>query len=135
MWFFEKSSEALSSYNSLMGVSSCVMLMGLSFMGLAVMVSQKWRYESDKLTSFECGFDPMSSSRMPFSLRFFLLALLFLVFDLEMVLFFPYVFSVMSYFSELGIMSKIWSFVFLLVLVLGLAHELNEGTLDWEMDE
>nr|YP_003934255.1 NADH dehydrogenase subunit 3 [Paphia euglypta]ADB03053.1 NADH dehydrogenase subunit 3 [Paphia euglypta] len=134
MWFFE-SSGVLGPYSSLAGVSVFIIFMGLGFMGLAVMVSQKWRYESDKLTSFECGFDPMSSSRMPFSLRFFLLALLFLVFDLEMVLFFPYIFSVTNCFVELSVMSKIWSVIFLLILVLGLIHELNEGTLDWEMDE
>nr|YP_009422190.1 NADH dehydrogenase subunit 3 [Ruditapes decussatus]AJY78595.1 NADH dehydrogenase subunit 3 [Ruditapes decussatus] len=135
MWFFEKGSKLLTPYYSVMGLMFCVVLLSMFFMGLACVVSQKWRYESDKLTSFECGFDPMSSSRIPFSLRFFLLALLFLVFDLELILLFPYIFSVSCCYSSMSVLSKIWGFVFLVILVGGLVHELNEGTLDWEMDD
>nr|QIA44520.1 NADH dehydrogenase subunit 3 [Macridiscus semicancellata] len=108
--------------------------MGVLFLSLSSFLSQKWRYEKEKLTSFECGFDPMSSSRTPFSLRFFLLALLFLVFDLEMLLLFPYIFSVSSVSVSMGVLSKVWAFVFLIILVAGLYHELNEGTLDWNKE-
>nr|YP_010555840.1 NADH dehydrogenase subunit 3 [Cryptonema producta]UYR95072.1 NADH dehydrogenase subunit 3 [Cryptonema producta] len=110
-----------------LSLSSLLMLLGC-------VVSQKWRYEKEKLTSFECGFDPMSSTRNPFSLRFFLLALLFLVFDLEMLLLFPYILSISVVSTVMSVTSKLCGFVFLLVLVVGLLHELNEGSLDWKKD-
>nr|YP_010555884.1 NADH dehydrogenase subunit 3 [Marcia recens]UYR95116.1 NADH dehydrogenase subunit 3 [Marcia recens] len=134
MWFFEGDMKVLTFFYGVLGVVFWMMIMGMVLMMLAVIVSQKWRFESDKLTSFECGFDSLSSSRMPFSLRFFLLALLFLVFDLEVILFFPYIFSMVVNYFSMSVMSKVWGCIFLMILVLGLIHELNEGTLDWEME-
>jgi NADH-ubiquinone oxidoreductase chain 3 len=72
----------------------------------------------------------MRRSRIPFSLRFFLLALLFLVFDLEIILLFPYVFRVSITRIKIKVIRKLWGFIFLVILVGGLVHELNEGTLD-----
>nr|YP_010555857.1 NADH dehydrogenase subunit 3 [Marcia hiantina]UYR95089.1 NADH dehydrogenase subunit 3 [Marcia hiantina] len=134
MWYFE-SINWLSGIYSIVGVFFFIFFLSGLFMTLAYLVSQKCRYESDKMTSFECGFDPLSSSRLPFSLRFFLLALLFLVFDLEMILFFPFIISVANCYLKMSALSKVWVFLFLVVLVLGLMHELNEGTIDWEMDD
>nr|AAP74626.1 NADH dehydrogenase subunit 3 [Ruditapes philippinarum]AAP74640.1 NADH dehydrogenase subunit 3 [Ruditapes philippinarum]QTF98761.1 NADH dehydrogenase subunit 3 [Ruditapes philippinarum] len=134
MWMFEKDFDCLNTHFMVFGTALCVVLLSIVLLMISLMVSQKCRFEKDKLTSFECGFDSMSSSRMPFSLRFFLLALLFMVFDLEMILLFPYVFSVASVKIKMGVVSKIWSFVFLVVLIVGLFHELNEGTLDWNKD-
>nr|YP_009491824.1 NADH dehydrogenase subunit 3 [Dosinia altior]AWI67994.1 NADH dehydrogenase subunit 3 [Dosinia altior] len=104
----------------------------LVFLGL--FVGQKWRSEWAKLTAFECGFDSLSSARNPFSMRFFLLALLFLVFDVEIILLFPYIFSVIILWVKMVQFSKMMCFLFLVVLVIGLFHELNEGTLDWKFD-
>nr|YP_005267067.1 NADH dehydrogenase subunit 3 [Paratapes undulatus]AEH99644.1 NADH dehydrogenase subunit 3 [Paratapes undulatus] len=134
MWWFGDSSSFLTCFYSVLGMFFFIFILGMALLGLAFVVSQKCRYEGGKLTSFECGFDPLSSSRTPFSLRFFLLALLFLVFDLEMILLFPYIFSVMSVYSKMSVIGKMWGLIFLAVLVLGLMHELNEGTLDWELD-
>nr|QOE56579.1 NADH dehydrogenase subunit 3 [Antigona lamellaris] len=111
-------------------------IFGLSvlLMLIVILAGQKWRFEWAKLSAFECGFDSMSSTRSPFSLRFFLLALLFLVFDVEVVLLFPYVFSMMIFCSHMLVFSKLMYFCLLMILLLGLIHELNEGTLDWEFD-
>nr|YP_010555870.1 NADH dehydrogenase subunit 3 [Marcia japonica]UYR95102.1 NADH dehydrogenase subunit 3 [Marcia japonica] len=133
MWNFE-GQYMLSSIYSVLGAAAFVFFLSIFFMIMASIVSQKGRYESDKMVSFECGFDPLSSSRMPFSLRFFLLALLFLVFDLEMILLFPYMISIFSCYLSMSVFTKIWVLSFLLILVAGLVHELNEGTLDWEKD-
>nr|UPX89168.1 NADH dehydrogenase subunit 3 [Dicyathifer mannii] len=83
-------------------------------------------------TAFECGFDPLSSSWAPFTLRFFLLALVFLVFDVEMVLFFSVVFSKGVYLGGLSYFMKFLLVFFLVILFVGLLHEENEGSLDWK---
>ncbi|WPN85963.1 NADH dehydrogenase subunit 3 (mitochondrion) [Culicoides brevitarsis] len=95
---------------------------------LASILSKKSFYDREKNSPFECGFEPFNSSRLPFSLRFFLIAIIFLIFDVEIALMFPMIFS-------LKINSLInWSItilIFLMVLILGLFHEWNQGALDW----
>nr|ATW72364.1 NADH dehydrogenase subunit 3 [Dolabella auricularia] len=84
---------------------------------------------SEKMTSFECGFDPLSKMRAPFSTRFFLLVVLFLIFDVEVALLFP-ILSIMTISSSSFIL-MIALLLFLLILLLGMFHEWNEGALDW----
>nr|YP_010349883.1 NADH dehydrogenase subunit 3 [Monodonta labio]UOH96725.1 NADH dehydrogenase subunit 3 [Monodonta labio] len=84
--------------------------------------------DREKSSPFECGFDPMGSARLPFSLRFFLLAVIFLIFDVEIVLLFPPVTKIASGFDTYAFVSLI---SFLLILTVGLFHEWNEGSLDW----
>lgn len=134
MWLFEKNFNSLNPHFRIIIVVIIVIIIGRVFLSLRVVVRQKWRFEKDKLTSFECGFDPMRRSRIPFSLRFFLLALLFLVFDLEIILLFPYVFRVSITRIKIKVIRKLWGFIFLIILVGGLVHELNEGTLDWNKE-
>ncbi len=112
---------------------SFVFILTLILLSLGISVGQKWRYEAAKLTAFECGFDPLRRSRIPFSIRFFLVALLFLVFDIEMVLLFPYIFRLKIMFLEMGLYRKVICFLFLIVLLGGLVHEVNEGRLEWKL--
>lgn len=83
------------------------------------------KFLKNKISIYECGFSPKFSARLPFSLRFFLLALLFLIFDVELtvVIIFP-----MVYFSSAFILSIVFFCIF---LFLGLLHEWNEGRLRW----
>nr|YP_010393174.1 NADH dehydrogenase subunit 3 [Teredothyra matocotana]UPX89336.1 NADH dehydrogenase subunit 3 [Teredothyra matocotana] len=83
-------------------------------------------------TAFECGFDALSSSWAPFTLRFFLVGMIFLVFDVEMILFFCIVFSKGLYLSSVSFFMKFLLMFFLVILFLGLLHEENEGSLDWK---
>nr|YP_003204745.1 NADH dehydrogenase subunit 3 [Fusiturris similis]ACF04852.1 NADH dehydrogenase subunit 3 [Fusiturris similis] len=102
-------------------LSNLVMLLGW-------VLSKRGISDREKSSPFECGFDPIKSARLPFSLRFFLLAIIFLIFDVEIVLLFPILASMMSSIS----LSLMFSFfVFLVVLIVGLFHEWNEGSLDW----
>nr|YP_009344682.1 NADH dehydrogenase subunit 3 [Bujurquina mariae]ALR68891.1 NADH dehydrogenase subunit 3 [Bujurquina mariae] len=82
----------------------------------------------DKLSPYECGFDPLGSARLPFSLRFFLVAILFLLFDLEIALLLP-----LPWADQLSspLMTFIWAFIFLTFLSLGLIYEWIQGGLEW----
>nr|ANZ03429.1 NADH dehydrogenase subunit 3 [Viana regina] len=94
----------------------------------SIFISSRSFYNREKSSSFECGFDSMVLSRVPFSLRFFLLTIVFLVFDVEVVLFIPMCMSFM--FSDM-IVVFICSLFFILVLLIGLFNEWLEGSLSW----
>nr|YP_009316702.1 NADH dehydrogenase subunit 3 [Fruhstorferiola tonkinensis]AOW31952.1 NADH dehydrogenase subunit 3 [Fruhstorferiola tonkinensis] len=95
---------------------------------LATILSKKLINDREKSSPFECGFDPKSSARMPFSLRFFLIAVIFLIFDVEIALILP----IVIIFKTSNIM--IWTMstmFFILVLLGGLYYEWNQGALQW----
>nr|YP_002726385.1 NADH dehydrogenase subunit 3 [Siphonaria pectinata]ACE62830.1 NADH dehydrogenase subunit 3 [Siphonaria pectinata] len=81
-----------------------------------------------KWPPFECGFDPLSKMRSPFSTRFFLLVVLFLIYDVEVALLFP-VLSMANLTTSSALVTGV--LVFLLILIIGMFHEWNEGALDW----
>nr|YP_006303216.1 NADH dehydrogenase subunit 3 [Nectonemertes cf. mirabilis HC-2011]ADZ05369.1 NADH dehydrogenase subunit 3 [Nectonemertes cf. mirabilis HC-2011] len=87
-------------------------------------------FSYSKSSPFECGFDSSMSARVPFSMRFFLLAVLFLIFDVEIVLLMP-ISLVMDLFSCMSIF--ILCLMFLIILLGGLFHEWKEGSLNWVM--
>nr|YP_009257171.1 NADH dehydrogenase subunit 3 [Sinobatis borneensis]ANG44197.1 NADH dehydrogenase subunit 3 [Sinobatis borneensis] len=84
--------------------------------------------DSEKLSPYECGFDPMGSARLPFSLRFFLVAILFLLFDLEIALLLP-----LPWGDQLSspLTTIIWASIIIILLTLGLIYEWLQGGLDW----
>jgi NADH-quinone oxidoreductase subunit A len=81
-----------------------------------------------KMSLFECGVDPVGEPRHRYSVKFFLVALLFIIFDIEAVFIFPW--AVM--FRELGIFGFIEMSVFLFILILGLIYVWKKGALEWE---
>nr|AFB19689.1 NADH dehydrogenase subunit 3 [Garrulax sannio] len=84
--------------------------------------------DSEKLSPYECGFDPLGSARLPFSIRFFLVAILFLLFDLEIALLLP-----LPWATQLQdpTTTLIWASVLILLLTLGLVYEWVQGGLEW----
>uniref|UniRef100_UPI00315CEAB7 NADH dehydrogenase subunit 3 n=1 Tax=Synanthedon bicingulata TaxID=3138307 RepID=UPI00315CEAB7 len=97
-------------------------------MFISVILSKKSFSDREKSSPFECGFDPYSSARIPFSLHFFLITVIFLIFDVEIALIFPMIFT----FKNTNIM--IWmstSLFFFIVLLIGLYYEWNQNMLNW----
>nr|ADO14173.1 NADH dehydrogenase subunit 3 [Oriolus cruentus] len=84
--------------------------------------------DSEKLSPYECGFDPLGSARLPFSIRFFLVAILFLLFDLEIALLLPLPWAMQLQTPTTTLM---WSSVLIVLLTLGLIHEWTQGGLEW----
>nr|UQJ73635.1 NADH dehydrogenase subunit 3 [Pagastia sp. 2XL] len=113
---------------SLMSMSLITMTVAVVVMILASLLSKKTLTDREKCSPFECGFDPMNSSRLPFSIRFFLIAIIFLIFDVEIALILPMIMIIK--FSNM-IMWTATSLIFILILLIGLYHEWNQGALNW----
>nr|BDE56976.1 NADH dehydrogenase subunit 3 [Travisia sanrikuensis] len=94
----------------------------------AILLSHPISPDREKHSPFECGFDPFKSARIPFSLRFFLLAVIFLIFDIEIALLMP-IPNLLHNMPRLLV--SFWSSLFLLILLIGLLHEWREGSLNW----
>nr|YP_009740959.1 NADH dehydrogenase subunit 3 [Pedopodisma emeiensis]QID03986.1 NADH dehydrogenase subunit 3 [Pedopodisma emeiensis] len=103
-------------------------IMPMIVMIITTILSKKLINDREKSSPFECGFDPKSSARMPFSLRFFLIAVIFLIFDVEIALILPIVIILKT--SNIMIWTVSTMF-FILVLLGGLYHEWNQGALQW----
>nr|ASK09361.1 NADH dehydrogenase subunit 3 [Psilorhinus morio] len=84
--------------------------------------------DSEKLSPYECGFDPLGSARLPFSIRFFLVAILFLLFDLEIALLLPLPWAIQLQNPTTTLM---WTSILIIILTLGLAYEWIQGGLEW----
>uniref|UniRef100_A7Y509 NADH-ubiquinone oxidoreductase chain 3 n=1 Tax=Leptasthenura aegithaloides TaxID=463166 RepID=A7Y509_9FURN len=84
--------------------------------------------DSEKLSPYECGFDPLGTARLPFSIRFFLVAILFLLFDLEIALLLPLPWATQLQ-SPLSTLT--WTSTIILLLTLGLVYEWAQGGLEW----
>ena len=86
------------------------------------------RPDPEKLSAYECGFEAFEDSRMKFDVRYYLVAILFILFDLEIAFLFPWAVSL----KEIGPVG-FWSMmVFLAILVVGFVYEWKKGALDWE---
>ena len=101
---------------------------GLGFM-LAAFVIAPSRPDPEKVSTYECGFNAFDDARMKFDVRFYLVAILFIIFDLEVAFLFPWAVTLREHLGEF----EFWSMmVFLGVLTIGFIYELKKGALDWE---
>jgi len=95
---------------------------------LASFVVARQSPDSEKLSPYECGFEPFADARNKFDVRFYLVAILFIIFDLEVAFLFPWAISL----GGLGLFG-FWSMVvFLAVLTVGFIYEWKKGALEWE---
>jgi NADH-quinone oxidoreductase subunit A len=94
----------------------------------ASVVLARQRPDKEKLSPYECGFDPFEDARIRFDVRYYLVAILFIIFDLEVAFLFPWAVSL----GDIGIFG-FWSMVlFLAVLTVGFIYEWKKGALEWE---
>nr|APX40180.1 NADH dehydrogenase subunit 3 [Cryptocephalus quadripunctatus] len=110
---------------------STIMISMILFMMILLLnlISKKSFSDREKSSPFECGFDPKTSARLPFSMQFFLIAIIFLIFDVEIALLIPLIKSMTN--SSLISFSLI-SMFFIFILIIGLIHEWNQGALNWK---
>nr|AJO67579.1 NADH dehydrogenase subunit 3 [Somatochlora clavata] len=114
--------------NLMMMITFTLMIITTMIMMIASFLSKKPILDREKSSPFECGFDPFNKSRIPFSLRFFLIAVIFLIFDVEIAMLLPMMITLTT--------SNIWtwtmvSLIFIAILLVGLYHEWNQGALEW----
>jgi len=83
---------------------------------------------NEKLSPYECGFEPFDDARSKFDIRFYLVALLFIIFDLEVAFLFPWAISL----KNIGFFGYISMMLFLLILTIGFIYEWKKGALEWE---
>ena len=95
---------------------------------LASLIIARQKPDSEKLSAYECGFEPFEDARVKFDVRFYLVAILFIIFDLEVAFLFPWAVSL----GDIGIFG-FWSMVvFLGILTIGFVYEWKKGALEWE---
>ena len=106
-----------------------IIALGLScfFIILNFLVSPK-NPDPEKLSAYECGFEPFNDSRMEFDVRFYLVAILFIIFDLEIAILFPWAITL----GSIGFLGFISMMIFLFILTVGFVYEWKKGALDWE---
>ncbi len=102
---------------------------GLGVVLLAIgLLAGPRRPDAEKLAPYECGFEAFEDARMRFDVRYYLLAILFIIFDLEIAFLFPWA----VVFQKIGIIALIEMATFLLLLVIGFAYVWKKGALEWE---
>nr|YP_010583714.1 NADH dehydrogenase subunit 3 [Histioteuthis reversa]UXN83910.1 NADH dehydrogenase subunit 3 [Histioteuthis reversa] len=105
-----------------------LIVLNLVLLLLGLTINKRSYADREKNSPFECGFDPSVSTRAPFSMRFFLLAVIFLIFDVEIILLMPLTMNIMNSNTHWPLTSSIF---FMIILLVGLYHEWNQGSLNW----
>lgn len=107
---------------------------GVLFLGVNLLLSRLIRpskYSAEKLTSYECGENPVGSSWIQFNIRFYVFALIFIIFDVEVAFLFPWA----VVFKKLGWIAFVEGLIFIAILMVGLAYVWAKGDLQWVRPE
>ncbi len=119
--------EFLNEYFSIILFLIIAIVLSCGFIFLNFVFSPK-KPDPEKLSPYECGFEPFNDSRMEFDIRFYLVAILFIIFDLEIAFLFPWAITL----GKIGIFGFISMMIFLSILTIGFIYEWKKGALDWE---
>ena len=121
----------LQNYLPLVVFIGVASLIGLALLIAPFLVAFQ-QPDPEKLSAYECGFNAFDDARMKFDVRFYLVAILFIIFDLEVAFLFPWAVSMFDL-SHAGMVFAFWSMmVFLAVLTVGFAYEWKKGALEWD---
>ena len=119
--------DFLKEYLSIIIFLFVALGLSIGFIVLNFLFSPK-KPDPEKLSAYECGFEAFSDSRMEFDVRFYLVAILFIIFDLEIAFLFPWAISL----GTIGLYGYLSMLVFLFILTIGFIYEWKKGALDWE---
>ena len=97
---------------------------------ITIVISKKSLNWREKFTAFECGYDFFTFSRIPFSINFFLIAIIFIIFDVEVALIVPFIPTI---YKRIIYLWTISSFTFFLILIIGILLEWKERTFEWKL--
>ena len=100
---------------------------GIVLMSLGFLLGPN-RPDDEKLSPYECGFEPFEDARMRFDVRYYLVAILFIIFDLEIAFLFPWAVSL----DKIGLFGLLSMALFLIILVVGFIYEWKKGALEWD---
>nr|YP_010585945.1 NADH dehydrogenase subunit 3 [Parapsyche difformis]UZZ43681.1 NADH dehydrogenase subunit 3 [Parapsyche difformis] len=115
----------------LLSISLMLIIMALSLLMilLSLIISKKKMNDREKISPFECGFDPKSLTRSPFSMQFFIITIIFLIFDVEISLLLP---MILTFNTSNMIMWFSTTSSFIIILILGILYEWNQSLLNWK---
>nr|YP_010872907.1 NADH dehydrogenase subunit 3 [Pheidole taipoana]WGV34106.1 NADH dehydrogenase subunit 3 [Pheidole taipoana] len=116
--------------NMIIFIMLIILFLSFFLMLLNIFISKKSFKDQEKSSPFECGFDPISSNHLPFSIQFFLISLIFLIFDIELTLVIPLI--ILSS-LKFNLMMVIYSIMFFFSLIFSLYLEYNENSIDWNL--
>ena len=119
--------EFLNNYLTIIIFLVIALILSLGFVILNFAFSPK-NPDPEKLSAYECGFEPFNDSRMEFDIRFYLVAILFIIFDLEIAFLFPWAITL----GNIGLFGFFSMMLFLFILAIGFIYESKKGALDWE---
>ena len=111
-----------------LAVGAAIGVGGIVTSGVLARLSGSQNPDSEKLSPYECGFEAFEDARMKFDVRYYLVAILFILFDLEIAFLFPWAIVL----QDIGWFGLIAMFVFLGILVVGFLYEWKKGALEWE---
>ena len=117
----------LSDYFSIILFLFIAVILSFGFV-LANFLAAPSNPDPEKLSAYECGFEAFDDSRMEFDVRFYLVAILFIIFDLEIAFLFPWAISL----GNIGLLGFSSMMIFLFILTIGFIYEWKKGALDWE---
>ena len=119
--------DLLREYLPIVVFLGLAVALGLVFMIAAIVIAVS-RPDPEKLSAYECGFNAFDDARMKFDVRFYLVSILFIIFDLEVAFLFPWAVA----FGDIGWPGFTSMMIFLAVLTVGFAYEWKKGALEWE---
>ncbi len=106
-------------------------VLGIGFIVAAAIIAPK-APDPEKLSAYECGFNAFDDARMKFDVRFYLVSILFIIFDLEVAFLFPWAVSLMNLPPDVSKFAFVSMMIFLGVLTVGFIYEWKKGALEWE---